>query len=99
MADNALLIKAVFEFVGTLVFLYVIAKSGRFGVNAPLVIGATLAVVAVVVGPTTGGHLNPAVTLMTAMSDASFSQTTAVYYVVAQLAGAYAALHLSKLSA
>jgi len=74
------------EFIGTLFFLYVIIATG-----SPLAIGAALAT-AVYVG---GGNYNPAVTIMMI---AAKKQTidTALPYIVAQVAGGFAALALYK---
>lgn len=96
VADSATLTKGLLEAVGTLVFLFVILTSDRFGASAPFVIGATLAIVALIIGPVTGGHFNPAVTFMTALKDTSFPQQTAIIYIAAQLAGAWGALKLQK---
>jgi glycerol uptake facilitator-like aquaporin len=41
-------------------------------------------------GPISGGHLNPAVSFVSYLNK-SIDQTDFIYYVVAQIAGAYAA--------
>jgi aquaporin Z len=50
------------EFVGTFVFLSVIALSGAAGSLAPLVIGLALAAMVYMGGHVSGAHYNPAVT-------------------------------------
>ena len=51
--------KYVVEFLGTLFFLYVIVATG----NA-IAIGAALAIAIMVGGSISGGHFNPAVSIM-----------------------------------
>lgn len=78
------------EFVGTFFFLYVIIVTG----NA-FAIGAALAVAVMIGGPISGGHFNPAVSVM--MSVAGKLPTKDVLpYIIAQIAGGLAAFELSK---
>ena len=51
--------KLVAEFLGTLLFLYVILATG-----SAIPIGITLAVSIMIFGPFSGGNFNPAVTIM-----------------------------------
>lgn len=82
--------KILVEFIGTLFFLYVIIVTG----NA-FAIGAALAIAVMVGGPISGGHFNPAVSVM--MTVAGKLPTNQVLpYVLAQLAGGLAAYELSK---
>lgn len=78
------------EFIGTLFFLYVIIATG----NA-LAIGAALAVAIMIGGPISGGHFNPAVSIMMTVAG-KLSTKDALSYIIAQIAGGLAALELSK---
>lgn len=78
------------EFLGTLFFLYVILATG----NA-LAIGAALAIAIMIGGSISGGHFNPAVTIMMAVAN-KMSRKEVIPYVLAQVAGGLAALELYK---
>ncbi len=76
------------EFVGTLFFIYVILATGN-----PLAIGAALALVIFLAKNTSGGHVNPAVTL--AMVSAGKLPTAEMLpYMAAQFFGGLAAYQL-----
>lgn len=78
------------EFIGTFFFLYVIIVTG----NA-FAIGAALTVAIMIGGPISGGHFNPAVSIM--MTVAGKLPTNEVLpYIIAQIAGGLAAFELSK---
>ena len=68
------------EFLGTFIFLSVIVATGN-----PWAIGGTLAVLAFLGGAISGGHFNPAVTLMT-LYNRGIAMDNAVLYIVAQVA-------------
>lgn len=70
------------EFLGTLVFLYAVAKYGT-----PLAVGLGLAIAVYAFGHLSGGHYNPAVTFMK-MLMGSISQKTFIKYAVVQLIAA-----------
>jgi aquaporin Z len=78
------------EFVGTLVFFYVIIATG----NA-FFIGLTLALCIYLGGKISGGNFNPAVTLMLVVAKKQ-KMGTLLPYVLAQVAGALAAIELYK---
>ncbi len=78
----------VVEFMGTLVFLYVILATGNFAA-----IGATLALMIYLGGPISGGNFNPAVTVMLVMAKKQ-KMDTLLPYIVAQVAGGIVALQL-----
>jgi aquaporin Z len=78
------------EFVGTALFVYVILATGN-----PLAIGATLALVILLIGPISGGHINPAVSVAMA-SAGKLPSTDLVPYCVAQVFGGLTALELYK---
>ena len=85
------MMKAVLvEFIGTLVFLYVILATGNFAI-----IAAALAVVIYLGGSISGGNFNPAVTVMMVAAKKQ-QMNTLVPYILAQLAGAILALQLYK---
>lgn len=81
---NALAI--LVEFLGTFIFLSVIVATG----NA-WAIGATLAVLVFLGGSVSGGHFNPAVTVMT-LYNRGMATDNAVAYIVAQIAGGIGAV-------
>jgi len=69
----------IVEFLGTFIFLSVIVATGN-----PWAIGATLAVLAFLGGSISGGHFNPAVTIMT-LYNRGIASESAVAYIVAQV--------------
>ena len=81
--------KLLAEFLGTLLFLYVILATG-----SPIPIGIALMVSIMIFGPFSGGHFNPAVTVM--MVAKGFPSSDLLPYIVAQVAGGLAALELYK---
>tara|TARA_B110000008_G_C16438680_1_gene350910 strand:+ start:149 stop:415 length:267 start_codon:yes stop_codon:yes gene_type:complete len=82
--------KYVVEFLGTLFFLYVILAVGN-----PIAISLALYLAIVVGGKISGGHFNPAVSVMM-MSLGKLSQKDVIPYIIAQVAGGLAAIQLSK---
>lgn len=74
------LIAILVEFLGTFIFLSVIVATG----NA-WAIGATLAVLALLGGSVSGGHFNPAVTVMT-LYNRGIAADNAAAYILAQIA-------------
>lgn len=74
------------EFLGTVFFLYVILLTG----NA-WAIGLALAIVIYIAGPITGGHFNPAVSIMMYAKDKMNTKDT-VMYILAQVLGGLVAL-------
>ena len=82
--------KYVCEFLGTMFYLYVMMASGK-----PLAVAAAILVVMMMVGPISGAHVNPAVTIM--MANAGKLQMNDVLpYILAQVAGGLAALELYR---
>lgn len=82
--------KYLVEFLGTLLFIYVILATGN-----PLAIGATLALVILIAAPISGGHINPAVSVVMA-SAGKIEVTELLPYVVSQVLGGLVALELYK---
>lgn len=82
--------KILVEFIGTLFFLYVIIATG----NA-LAIGAALAVAVMIGGPISGGHFNPAVSIMMTVAG-KLSKKDLAPYIIAQIAGGLVAFELNK---
>jgi aquaporin Z len=78
------------EFLGTFIFLYVIVATGN-----PWAIGGTLAALAYLGGAISGGHFNPAVTVMMFVNK-SVNSSTAVAYIIAQVAAGLLALAAFK---
>ncbi|MAA76686.1 MAG: hypothetical protein CML73_01450 [Rhodobiaceae bacterium] len=82
--------KYLSEFLGTLFFLYIILATGN-----PLAIGAALAVAIMVGGKLSGGHFNPAVSVMMVRAN-KLPMSELLPYVLAQVVGGLAALELHK---
>ena len=87
--DN--LLKYFVEFLGTLFFLYVILASN----GNPLLVGGSLALMVAIFSGISGGHFNPAVTIMTAFNKNSKMEWSNVGpYIAAQVAGGLAAIQI-----
>lgn len=82
--------KYLVEFLGTVFFLYVILATG----NA-LAIGAALALAIFVGGKISGGHFNPAVSLMM-LAKGKLNTKDGMIYVLAQVLGGMTALAIYK---
>ena len=82
--------KLLAEFLGTLLFLYVILAS-----DSAIAIGIALMVSIMIFRPFSGGYFNPAVTIMM-VAKGTFPPTELLPYIVAQVAGGLAALELYK---
>jgi glycerol uptake facilitator-like aquaporin len=76
------------EFVGTVFFIYVILATGN-----PFAIGAALALVIALAKNSSGGHVNPAVTL-TMVSAGKLPTAELFPYVIAQCFGGLVAYQL-----
>ena len=80
--------KYLVEFLGTLFFLYIIISTG-----SAIAIGAALALVIALAKNTSGGHVNPAVSLT--MASAGKLPTTELFpYIIAQCFGGLVAYQL-----
>lgn len=94
--------KAVAEFLGTFVLVFFAVGSAVFGLDlvgalgVALAFGLTLLVLAYALGPVSGCHVNPAVTLGVLLRRGISAGEAAVYWIV-QVAGAVAAAGLLKL--
>lgn len=82
--------KYLAEFIGTFIFVSVILVTG----NA-WAIGAALALVIFVIAGISGGHVNPAVSIVMA-SSGKLSTTDLLPYILAQIFGGLAALVIYK---
>jgi len=82
--------KLLAEFLGTLFFLYVILATGD-----AVAIGLALMSVIFILGKYSGGHFNPAVSVMMAAAG-KMSMKDLAPYIIAQIAGGLAALELYK---
>ena len=86
--------KLITEFVGTFVFLTVIALSGKAGPLAPLAIGMTLMAMVYMGGHVSGAHYNPAVSfglfLRHVITGATMLQYWATHLVAGLLAFTFA---------
>lgn len=82
--------KYLVEFLGTILFVYVILATGN-----PLAIGATLALVILIIGGISGGHVNPAVSIAMAAAG-QLPVVDLVPYCIAQVLGALVALEIYK---
>ena len=82
--------KLLAEFLGTMFFLYVILATGD-----AVAIGLALMAAIFILGKTSGGHFNPAVSVMLAAAG-KVSMKDLAPYIIAQIAGGLAALELYK---
>ena len=82
--------KYLAEFIGTLIFVSVILVTGN-----PYAIGAALTLVILLISSISGGHLNPAVSIVMA-SNGKLSMMDLVPYIVAQILGGLVALQIFK---
>jgi glycerol uptake facilitator-like aquaporin len=80
----------LFEFLGTLIFTYVILATAN-----PLAIGATFALIKLLTLNLTPGYLNPAITI-TLASAGVISSTDVLFFCVVQVFGGLVALELFK---
>jgi glycerol uptake facilitator-like aquaporin len=82
--------KYLVEFIGSLLFIYVILAT-----NNPLAIGATLSLVILLTSKISGGYLNPAVTIAEA-SLGRLQMNEVLPYCLAQIIGGLAAFEIYK---
>tara|TARA_B000000557_G_C20807429_1_gene458373 strand:+ start:1805 stop:2074 length:270 start_codon:yes stop_codon:yes gene_type:complete len=82
--------KLLVEFLGTMVFLYVIIT-----VNNPIAIGLALTLVIMLGGKVSGGHFNPAVSIMKYLNG-NLSKNDLPLYILSQILGGVMALQLFK---
>jgi glycerol uptake facilitator-like aquaporin len=78
------------EFIGTLFFVYVILATGN-----PLAIGVSLALIIIVASKSSGGHVNPAVSIAMA-SAGKLNINELLPYIIAQVLGGLTALQIYK---
>lgn len=78
------------EFFGTMFFIYVILATGN-----PIAIGASLALVIMLASQISGGHMNPAVSVVMA-SAGKISTAELIPYCISQIMGGLVALELYK---
>lgn len=76
------------EFLGTLFFVYVIVATGN-----PLAIGAALALTILLTSNISGGHINPAVTIVMATAG-KLNVNEIVPYILSQVFGGLVALQV-----
>ena len=82
--------KFIAEFIGTLGLVFVILATGQ-----PIAIGLALALIILVIGGISGGHVNPAVSFAMYLTG-KLSQEDLMPYIIAQVSGAIVALQLHK---
>ena len=78
------------EFLGTIFFIYVILATGN-----PLAIGAALCVIILLIRDVSGGHVNPAVSIVMA-SVGKLPINDLIPYCVSQILGGLVALEIYK---
>ena len=84
------MIDYIVEFIGTLIFMYVIITTGN-----PYIIGITLTLCILAGGHISGGNFNPAASFMNALAG-NLPVYKVIPYVGAQLLAAFIALHLYR---
>uniref|UniRef100_A0A6C0CNW1 Major intrinsic protein n=1 Tax=viral metagenome TaxID=1070528 RepID=A0A6C0CNW1_9ZZZZ len=82
--------KYLAEFLGTLFFVYVILATGN-----PLASAAALALAMFMTVRISGGHINPAVSMVMA-AKGRISTTDLIPYIIAQILGGLVALEIFK---
>lgn len=82
--------KYLVEFLGAILFVYVILATGN-----PLAVGATLAIIILLASSSSGGHINPAVSIVMA-SAGKLPVADLVPYCLAQVLGGLVALEIYK---
>ena len=82
--------KYLAEFLGSAVFIYIVLATGN-----PLAIGAVLALVLMVTMPISGGHINPAISIVMASID-KLPITELIPYALSQVFGGLVALEIYK---
>ena len=82
--------KFIAEFIGTLALVYVILATGQ-----PLAIGLALALIIMVIGGISGGHVNPAVSFAMYLGG-KLSQEDLIPYIIAQISGGIVDLEIHK---
>ena len=82
--------KYLVEFVGSLLFMFVIISVGN-----PLAIGAALALCIIVGGKISGGNFNPAVSIMMVAAK-KLPSSDLLPYILAQVFGGLCAYEISK---
>lgn len=91
--------KYIAEFIGTfalsLIVLMALAYNDILPIAVPLIAALTLTLFVYSIGPISGCHINPSVTLGQ-LSIKKISPKDAAFYIVAQVLGAVTALLLSK---
>ena len=83
--------KYIVEFLGTLLFVFVIFATGNY-----LAIGSALAVAVLLGGAISGGSFNPAVTIAM-MYSGKLPRSDLIPYIVAEIAGGLAGFELCKM--
>jgi aquaporin Z len=78
------------EFLGTAFFVYIILVTGN-----PIAIGAALALAILITSTISGGHINPAVSIVMA-SAGKLPANELIPYCLAQIFGGLVALELYK---
>ena len=82
--------KFVAEFFGTMIFTYIILATGN-----PLFIGLALMGIIFFIGKISGGHVNPAISVMMTIAG-KLPTYDLIPYIVAQTIGAVVSLKLYK---
>ncbi len=85
----------VAECIGTFILASAVGASGQTGIPAPIVAGMTLLTLVYILGPVSGAHVNPAVTLGLLSVKAIKGKEAAVYILSQLIGGALALLALS----
>ena len=81
------------EFIGTFFFILIILNSLKKNtamVSVPIAIGIGLIAAIILVGPISGAHLNPVVSLVSYLNK-TMTQNDLILYIIAQCAGALVA--------
>lgn len=83
--------KYLVEFAGTLFLMFIVLATGNW-----MAIGAAIAIAILLGGPISGAAYNPAVAIAL-MTTGKLSRSDVIPYIIAEIAGALAAVQLVKM--
>jgi aquaporin Z len=82
--------KYLAEFLGSLFLVYVVLATGN-----PLAIGAAVSIIILLTAGVSGGHLNPAISVVMA-AKGRLSTTDLIPYIIAQIGGGLVGFEIYK---
>jgi glycerol uptake facilitator-like aquaporin len=89
-------IQGIAEFLGTFIFISIILNTSDLGKYQPIAIGIGLIASLLFVGTISGGHLNPAITIMKLFGEKTIKSDQAILHITAQVLGGLTAWFVYK---